>query len=240
MQNYLALHRHAAVRTKLLGHPGVALRLCVAQIVAGSSLFQCRAEPQKAATEQIAESLEANKTMESFNAERKGVRELIGWEEDGDETLVSLRPDWQQEDRFDALLVRLLELDDEAVMRVFTFAVSETLPSASGAVEILGAQLSVDMGEVWEPDAVFLDLLRDKEAINAILSEVGGKQAADAHVASTAKVQKGVIAQYLDGTRQPQQENWLPRYMRFPMEAYTGRGGIEAIEQYHEALQPSE
>src|SRR3546814_21117626 len=30
MQNYLDLHRHAAVRAALLGHPGIALRLMVA------------------------------------------------------------------------------------------------------------------------------------------------------------------------------------------------------------------
>ena len=33
MQNYLDLHRHAAVRTELLGHQGIALRLAVAQII---------------------------------------------------------------------------------------------------------------------------------------------------------------------------------------------------------------
>lgn len=34
-------------------------------------------------------------------------------------------------------------------------------------------------------------MLRDKEAINEVLKEVGGKDVAQAHTASTAKVQKG-------------------------------------------------
>jgi ParB family chromosome partitioning protein len=36
MQNYLTLHRHAAVRTELLAHTGLALRLIAAHMIAGS------------------------------------------------------------------------------------------------------------------------------------------------------------------------------------------------------------
>ncbi|WP_292029345.1 ParB/RepB/Spo0J family partition protein [Mesorhizobium sp.] len=45
MQNYVDLHRHAAVRTALLDHPAIALRLMVAHAIAGSSLWQVRCEP---------------------------------------------------------------------------------------------------------------------------------------------------------------------------------------------------
>lgn len=47
MQNYLALHRHSAVRTELLGQGGIALRLAVAQMIAGTSLWSVQADPQK-------------------------------------------------------------------------------------------------------------------------------------------------------------------------------------------------
>ncbi|MEO0384169.1 MAG: ParB/RepB/Spo0J family partition protein [Pseudomonadota bacterium] len=38
MQNYLALHRHAAVRVELLSNQGLALRVATAQVIAGSEL----------------------------------------------------------------------------------------------------------------------------------------------------------------------------------------------------------
>ena len=112
---------------------------------------------------------------------------------------------------------------------------AETLPVESTAVEILGERFDIDMTEIWQADQSFLDLLRDKEAINEMLSDIGGKQTADAHIGSTAKVQKQVISQFLDGTRKPAKENWTPRYMEFPMRGYTKRGGISAINRYENA-----
>jgi ParB family chromosome partitioning protein len=47
-ENYLALHRHAIVRAELLSRPGIALRLAVAHIIAGSPLWSVRPEPQRA------------------------------------------------------------------------------------------------------------------------------------------------------------------------------------------------
>ncbi|RWN53284.1 MAG: ParB/RepB/Spo0J family partition protein, partial [Mesorhizobium sp.] len=61
MQNYVDLHRHAAVRLRLLDHPAITLRLMVAHAIAGSSLWQVRREPQRAANETVAASLAACK-----------------------------------------------------------------------------------------------------------------------------------------------------------------------------------
>jgi hypothetical protein len=85
------------------------------------------------------------------------------------------------------------------VLRVLTFLMAETLPAGSEAVEILGHLLTVDMKEWWTPDEAFLDLLRDKPAINAMLAELAGKLAAHIHVAETATVQKGAISIALPG-----------------------------------------
>ena len=38
MQDYLELHRHAAVRLALLSHPGIARRLMVAHVIGGLAL----------------------------------------------------------------------------------------------------------------------------------------------------------------------------------------------------------
>ena len=61
MQNYLTLHRHSAVRTELLNHPDIALRLSVAQTIASSYLWDIKADSQKADTAAIEESLATNK-----------------------------------------------------------------------------------------------------------------------------------------------------------------------------------
>lgn len=50
MQNYVDLHRHAAVRAAMLDHPAVALRLVVAHAITGSGRWQVRREPQRAVT----------------------------------------------------------------------------------------------------------------------------------------------------------------------------------------------
>ena len=114
-------------------------------------------------------------------------------------------------------------------MTIQTFVVAETLPSGSAMVEALGDMLNVDMAQSWSPDQTFFDLLRDKPAINAMLKQVAGKVTADAHISSTAKVQKKIIQDCLNGTRKGKKQDWQPNYMAFPMTDYTNRGGIEAM-----------
>jgi ParB family chromosome partitioning protein len=230
MQNYLALHRHAAVRHDLLSNQGLALRVATAQVIAGSDLWKVYADPQKANGEAIARSLAENATETAFDAERQTVRDLLALANSNRETLVNRKHDYGRSQDFAAVFAKLVTLDDATVQRVFTFVVAETLVCGSGLVEALGVMLETDMSDHWSPDEVFFDLLRDKEAINAMLKEVAGKARADAHIASTAKVQKSVIRQHLDGTRKPHKPDWQPNYMAFPMKSYTKRGGMSAIE----------
>ena len=234
MQNYLDLHRHSAVKNELLAHSGIALRLCVAQIIAGSDLWEIHADPQKASNDAIAQSLATNKAEAKFAEERQFVRELLGCAEDTANTIVCTKNEWQRQNDLFAIFAKLIELDDAAVTRVLTFVVSETLPVSNPMVEILGKMLRVDMAENWSVNETFFDLLRDKEAINAILKQVGGKNVADGNISATAKVQKQIIRDYLDGTRNPKKKDWEPRYMDFPMKAYTKRGGIDAMNNWNE------
>jgi ParB family chromosome partitioning protein len=89
------------------------------------------------------------------------------------------------------------------------------------------------MMDCWKPDDAFFDLLRDKEAINAMLKHVGGKSIADGNISSTAKIQKQIIQDCINGENgRKAKENWEPRYMKFPMAQYTKREGIAAIDQY--------
>ena len=231
MQTYLDLHRHAAVRHDLLIASGIALRLATAQIIAGSDLWDVSPEPQKAGREDIAESLSANKAELAFAEERAAIRALLGIDGEQQDAIVSKTPYWPSHNNLLDLFFRLTHLDDDTVTRIFTFVIAETLPCGSELVEALGIIFETDLSKYWSPDDTFFDLLKDKQAINAVLKEVGGKAVADVHIASTAKVQKGVIRQHIDGTRKPHKPDWIPGYAAFPMKGYTKRGGVEAIER---------
>lgn len=240
MQNYLGLHRHAAIRTELLAHPGIALRLATAHIIAGSSLWTVRPESQRAANTAIAESLAASKAEAAFAQARTAIVASLGIEGEEGGTLVASGI-YGCGCSLTDIFRTLLQMEDEAVMKVLSFAMAETLAAHSPIVETLGALLHTDMRTWWTPDETFLDLLRDKEAINAIVREVAGDRRADAHLASTAKVQKKIIADCLTEARQNGGESWQPRYMAFPAAGYTarfqGRGSQDEDIEYAEAAE---
>ncbi len=68
MQNYLGLHRHASVRSDVLGNSTIALRLITAHMLAGSDLWTVRAEPQRTDKDVIATSLAASPAQMRFDA----------------------------------------------------------------------------------------------------------------------------------------------------------------------------
>lgn len=101
---------------------------------------------------------------------------------------------------------------------------AESLAAGSAEVEAAGAWLKVDMAQVWSPDQAFFDLIRDREAINAMLKEVGGKKVADGNVSEKVRTQKGILRDFLAGTNdRPKVERWTPRWLTFPAQAYTRR-----------------
>ena len=91
-----------------------------------------------------------------------------------------------------------------------------------------------DMDNYWQPDNAFYDLLRDKQMINAMLAEIGGKAVADGNVTSTAKVQKQIIRDHVEGNGSRKKvEGWLPRFLHFPMRSYTKRSGLNAMAHWN-------
>ena len=83
------------------------------------------------------------------------------------------------------------------------------------------------MTDYWTADAAFFDLLRDREILTAVLSEVGGGTVAAAHVSEKTKIVKGVISDHLTGENgREKQEHCVPRWMAFPPSSYTERGGV--------------
>src|SRR3546814_1395620 len=68
MQTYIDMHRHAAVREALTGHPKVALRLMVAHAIVGSYLWRVKPEPQTRRNEEVRESVEVCRAEAAFDA----------------------------------------------------------------------------------------------------------------------------------------------------------------------------
>ena len=215
MRNYLTLHRHAAVRVALQDKPVTALRLAVAHMIAGSALWQVKPEPQRATSTAIQRSLERSPAQARFAELGADIRALLGIE---DEAGV-VRQGWQGRNLADTF-ARLLELDEAQVMQVLAYAMAETLAASEPLVDTLGAELAVDMRAFWQPEDTFFDLLRDKPALNAMVAELAGEPVAQAHAASTAKVQKAILRDCLTGVRKPKVADWLPGYLEFPMRSY--------------------
>ena len=220
-QNYIELHRHAAVRHALLSHPGVALRLMVAHAIGGSALWRTEADPQTTRKEETAESVTKSKAEAALVEERKEVLKLLGLPAHGHSVVRSNGDDYRVVELFAALL----KLSDDDVVRVLAIVMAETLEAGTAVVEALGTHLKVDMRDYWQADDAFFGLLRDKGAVNAMLRHIGGKAVADANVAATTRVQKKIVRDFIAGDGRKKAEGWLPRYMEFPFKSYTKGGG---------------
>ncbi|MDG5487688.1 ParB/RepB/Spo0J family partition protein [Sphingomonas sp. BGYR3] len=223
--DYVDLHRHAAVRAKLADAPGIALRVTVAHMIAGSPLWSVRIEQQRAATP-IVESVELSASEAAFDARRRAMLAVLGFDLDmptlaGGEGLGLV-----------ALFAQLLPLADEQVLAILAIVMGETLHARSEMVDLLGAQLGVEMASVWQADDALFDLIRDREVLLAMVEEVASKTVAEANAKATGKVLKTIIRDCLTGENGREKvRGWVPRWLRFPASGYTERGGVEAADR---------
>jgi len=222
-QDYIDLHRHAAVRARLLGQPGIALRVAVAHMIAGSTLWTVKIEPQRAA-DATTESVENSLSEAVFDAKRRALLAVLGFDADTP-TIVG-----GSGEGLAHLLVRLIALDDVTVLDILAVVMGETLDARSDTVDLLGVHLDIDMAEVWQADGALLDTVRDRAVLNAMLAEVAGDMVAEANAKATGAVKRQIIRDYLDGTGgRSKVERWVPRWLRFPASGYTDRGGIGSV-----------
>jgi len=224
LQTYFELHRHAAVRAKLCEHPMVAMKLMVAHAIVGSGLWQVRPEPQRSRHEATLQSVGGSEAQSTFMGERKAALTLLGIERGDDSPLIRGNGD---DFTLCDIFARLLKLSEIDTLTVLAYVMAESLEVGNASVEALGNLLSVSLGECWTPDAAFFDLLRDKQTVNAMLAEIGGKSVADANVSETVKVQKGILVDTLTGEngREPRPD-WRPRWAAFPLGTYRSGDGI--------------
>ena len=232
LATYVDLHRHAAVRQQLSVQHGVALRVMVAHAICGSPLWSIKVQEQKTRNNAVNESIENCVAEARFDERRRAVLDLLGY----DAERATVTCDRYHGRALGPLVARLLELPDAVVMEVLGIVMAETLASGSDLIEMLGPVLKVDMADYWFADAAFYEALRDREVALAILAEVGGSAVASANAKEKGKTIKGLIADFLTGENgRPKVENWVPRWMRFPPAAYTGRGGVPTVANANRA-----
>ncbi|MGB3845430.1 MAG: ParB/RepB/Spo0J family partition protein [Sphingopyxis sp.] len=233
MQTYVDLHRHAAVRAELTGHPAVALRLMVAHAIAGSPLWNVRIEPQAAKDEDVRESVEVSRAETAFDEKRRAVLALLGF--DAEEPSVTGGNPMP----LAALFQRLLDLPDRAVMDVIAIVIGETLFAGSAAVEAVGLHIGLDMAEWWSADGAFFEGLRDREVLTALVAEIGGAEVAAANAKEKGATLKAIIRDHVEGTNgRTKVDGWVPKWMVFPPTAYTTRGGVGTLAAHGELTVP--
>lgn len=240
INDYIDLHRHAAVRAELAAHPALALRVALAHMIAGSPLWTVRIEPQRAANDAVAESVESSAAEAAFDAKRRAILALLGF----DPETPTVTGGHDGEHGLAGLLGSLLRLADGDVLATLAIVMGETLDARSVLVDMLGAHLTVDMAKAWQADDALLDLIRDREVLGAIVAEVACDAVAKANAGETAKVQRQIVRDCLGGTNGRQKaEGWVPRWMAFPASAYTTRGGVGSVcrtARAAEAMSPVE
>lgn len=235
MQTYIDLHRHAAVRAALLSRPKVALRLMVAHAIAGSHLWRVEAEPQEACSDAIAESVETCRGETVFDAKRRAVLGLLGFDPETP-TVRGGRVEGADGDRLTAIFMALLDLSDAKVMDTVAVLIGETLAAGSPAVEAVGLELGLDMARWWQADEALFDLIRDKEVLQLIVAEVAGNAVANANAGEKGAALKKIVTDHLAGAGgRTKVENWVPRWMAFPPAAYTARGGVGTVRAHAKA-----
>lgn len=223
IQNYIDLHRHAAVRSDLAGQQSLALRLMVAHAVTGSSLWNVRTEAQRADSDAIAESVETCVSEAAFDEKRRAVLALLRF----DPETPTVTGGYDGEHGLAGLFGRLVELPDPAVLDILAIVMGETLEAGSALVELLGAMLGTDMANVWTAGDVLLDLIRDREVLQHVLADVAGERVASENESATGKVKRGIVRDCLNGENgRTKVDGWVPRWMAFPPRSYTERGGV--------------
>ena len=232
MQTYIDLHRHAAVRAALTGHPAIALRMMVAHAIGGSHLWTVKAEPQSTRNEDIRDSLDNSKAEADFDERRRAVLAMLGFSPEEPTVTGGNGDDYGVVGIFQ----RLLDLPDTVVMEVIAIVMGETLASGSAAVEAVGIEIGVDMARCWQADDAFFELIRDREVLTRIVAEVAGETVASANAGEKTKTLKRIVRDHLDGTNgRDRRENWVPRWIAFPPAAYTARGGVGTVAAHAKA-----
>lgn len=227
LQNYVDLHRHAAARAVLLKHQQIALRLLAAHLIAGAPSIRCQPDRQATRKEETAASVAASKGQQEFEKERAEIAKLLDLEEPSHITGGN-EDGW----RLACVFTRLMTLSDEDIARILTFITAEIIAAGHEAVDCLACVMPIDIAAWMTPDDAFFELLRDKTMTNAMLGEIAGESVAQANRDATAKAQKAIVRDCLEGRNgREKTPNWRPRWLQFPALSYGDTGKPGAVKR---------
>ena len=219
LASYVDLVRHSAVRLAVARAPKVALRLLLAHVIGGAKWWKVEPERQAPHNEAIGTAIGALPTQVAFNTLRDEMASVLGLGDD-EESLVAYDASGA---RTAAVFAKLLEMPDKDLNRLLAVVMAETLAAGTALIDTLGQQLTVDVGATWQPDETFFGLLRDRDSIGTMLTEMIGKRAADSYLTGTGTAKKDIMRKALAGDGRSKVTGWLPRYMAFPQGGYTER-----------------
>lgn len=224
LRNYLDLHRHAAVRARLLDQPGLAFRLMIAHAITNAGLWNVGVDPQRSDKPVTAESVETSAAEALFDEKRRAAIALLGLDAEALSLVGAGRHAGTMR-----LVQYLAGLPDEDVLTIAAVVMGETLEAGSAVVDDLGTILAIDMIGLWHADEAFFELIRDKQVLGALVAEVAGPEAATANGGETGKVLKGIIRDCLAGDNGREKvENWVPKWLLFPASNYKAPPASEA------------
>lgn len=227
LENYVDLHRHAAARAAMLNQPGIALRLLAAHLMVGAPNIRCMPDPQRTRKEETAESIAATKGEAAMREERATLAKLLDLEEPS-HIAGGNQDGWQ----LAYVFARLMKLTDEDITRILTFVMAEIIAAGHEAIDCLACVAPLDIADWMAPDDAFFDLLRDKKMTNAMLKEIAGSDVAAANESGTAKAQKAIIRDCLEGRNgRTETPRWRPAWMQFPALSYTQAGTPGAVSR---------
>lgn len=219
LANYVDLIRHSAVRLAVADAPEIALRLMLAHVIGGGRWWKVEPEPQQPETPAIGEAVAALASESAFAKKRTKAVKLLRT----DAEAAAIVAHDASGARTAEIFARLLDMTDAHVLQMLAVVMAETLAAGTDLIDTLGERLQVDCLQHWQPDETFFALVKDREAVSAMLAEVIGETAATSYLTESGTKKKAIIRKALAGEGRSKVENWTLRYMAFPQLGYTGR-----------------
>tara|TARA_R110000850_G_scaffold180074_1_gene305751 strand:+ start:104 stop:784 length:681 start_codon:yes stop_codon:yes gene_type:complete len=182
----------------------------IAHAMVGSSLWIIRRHDFLARKEDIQASVDGSRATAEITAAGEYVRSLF--EAHG---VASLRTNGDAY-HLSEVFAALLGMDDAETMTVLAFVMADTLEAGGAIVEAVAVATETDMAAYWKPEPVFLDLVRDKRAINAMVAEIASPATAKAALTDTGKAQKDLIWNRIVGEGCEAHPGWRPGWMQVP------------------------
>lgn len=210
VSEYIAGHRHLATRASLLGRSGIALRLMIAHVLVGAHHFTVQPQHVSSSKETTKASFENSPATEELATARCKAFSLF--ESLGLKSVSHNGDPYHLAEVFAALLA----LSDEEVEEIMSVTMADRIACGSPVVEALAHVLSTDMTHYWKPDPAFFAILRDKRAINAMIADIASGSLAKSCLTDTAREQKQVLANRIQGEGCEVAPDWRPAWMQMP------------------------